>query len=286
MNDNKYFFKGFLFSLFGHLAVVVLLTATFESNLDDFGKPIVYSITLERGKKAGGISQAPKDKKKQQVAPPKKVKAEPPVKVEQKTQRDSKEKPPVEDAEVSLAEKETPQPTPKPKPKPKPKPTPKPKPKAKPKATPKPKKKAAPKKKEPSLSEINKRLQAAVQRYSGPSTNAGGKGFGGVGGGSKTGFGGGQLRPPEFFQYQKTLEYYIKSGWRWHDTSSDLRARVCFEISEKGDVSDVTLCGSSGNSRYDESVIRAVRKANPLPPPPANVYHFFKSVRFIFSPQE
>ncbi|MCB0332371.1 MAG: cell envelope integrity protein TolA [Bdellovibrionales bacterium] len=285
MNDNNYFWKGFLFSFVGHLAVVVFLTTTFESTLDDFGKPIVYSVTLDRGKNVGGITQAPKEKKKEPIAPPKKVAAEPPVTVQEKSSKEQKEEP-QPDAEVSLAEKETPQPTPAPTQKPKPKATPKPKPK--PKATPKPKpqKKVPPKKKEPTLAEINKRLQDAVQRYSGPSTDAGGEGFGGVGGDSKSGFGGGQLRPPEFFQYQKTLEYYIKSGWRWHDTSSNLRARVCFAISQSGEISDVHLCGSSGNSLYDESIIRAVRKANPLPPPPAKVYDFFKSVRFIFSPQE
>src|SRR5690606_8562067 len=39
------------------------------------------------------------------------------------------------------------------------------------------------------------------------------------------------------------------------------------------------LAATSGNNRFDESVVRAVQKASPVPPAPDRLYHQFKEVR-------
>ncbi|MCB0353948.1 MAG: TonB C-terminal domain-containing protein [Bdellovibrionales bacterium] len=282
MSDNRDFSYGFSVSLVGHIVLLYLLVSLGGDGNYHFGDEIVYSVTLEGSAKKGGESQVP-DKKSSQVAPPKKV-AEALDKV--KAEEEKAEK----DAEVSLAkETPTPQPTPVPTPKATPKPTPKATPKPTPKSTPKPpppKPKATPVKKPlPKKVNIDEELQKAVQRYTGESTNAGGEGFGSVGGRQGKGFGGGELRPPAFFAYQKLLERFIRSGWRWHDPAAPLEARVCFRISPEGKLSDIALCGTSGNSQYDSSVLRAVAKADPVPAPPAEVYRFFEEVRMTFRPE-
>lgn len=291
-NRDRVYLFGFASSVLGHLALAIVVMFQGLGLGSDFGKPIVYSVTIERGDKVGGIAQAPK-KDKSQIAPPKAVqepiksKPAPKKEVEEKKIESKTEPEPVEEPEVSIAEP-TPAPTPAATPAPTPESTPKPTPQStpKPKATPKPAPKSTPKPapKKLSAAEIDKRLQQAVQRYSGESTDAGGKGFGSVGGGERGGFGGGQVRPPEYFEYQGILMQFIKTGWRWHDRNSSLSARVCFEISPEGVLSEIRLCGASGNNTYDSSVLRAVQKANPVPPPPEGVYQYFREVRMSFSP--
>ena len=135
------------------------------------------------------------------------------------------------------------------------------------------------------LDEINRELAARVEQYTGESINAGGSGYGSVGGGRAGQYGGGQVRPPEFFRFQSILESHVKRGWRWHDSSASLRASVCFRIAPSGQLSQVRLCAPSGDRNFDSSVVRAVQKANPAPVPPRSVYHFFQSVRITFTPQ-
>ena len=135
--------------------------------------------------------------------------------------------------------------------------------------------------------DIDKRLNAAVQRYTGESTDAGGEKRFGAGklGGNK--MGGGEVRPAAFFIYRDLLKNHIKSGWRWYDTSAALLAVVQFDLAPSGAIDNIRLLESSGNALFDESVIRAVAKANPAPQPPPEVYEaFFKSVTMRFDPRE
>ncbi len=277
--EKSLYLRGLLLSSIGHLGLFLGIFSNLGQGIQST-PPIIYSVSLEGGKSLGGISQVSRVNKKEDLAPPKKVQDQKTAPREQRVEKD---------AEVSLNEEKK-KPTPAPTPEPTPKQTPKPQSTPKPKATPAPpvKVKATPKpvvKKEPTLEEINKKLQQAVQRYAGESSQAGGQGFGaGKLGGS--GMGGGVQRPPAFFHYLKTLETYIKSGWRWHDDRAALESRVCFAISEQGELSQIELCGASGNHEYDDSVLRALYKANPVPPPPAEVYEYFKQVRMTFAAQE
>ncbi len=278
----KEFRVGLFFSLIFHgvLFYCMLFLATPAWN--KMGEPVVYSITLEGGKTLGGISQVPKDDKKSPVAPPKAVSGSP-------EKSESKQKLVEEDktAEVSLMEKAEQE---KKLAEQKKKEEEEKKLAEKKKADDAAKKAAddkakAEKQKQQSAAELNKQYQQAMQRYLGESSDAGGKGFGAARlGGS--GMGGGVLRPPEFFTYRDLLKRTIKQGWRWFDTSSEIHALAYFEIAKDGTIGNVSIVQGSGNREFDDSVIRAIYKASPVPPPPDNVYEFFEKVRIEFDPSE
>jgi TonB family protein len=270
---------GIYSSVTAHVLLAIVVFFGFSWGGDDFPEPIVYSVSIEGGKMLGGKSQVAKDDKPSPISPVKNVTADSSPETEQKPEEKAPEKEiePAEDAEVSIAEKKaTPKPTP----------APKVTPKATPKATPPPTKADTKTKQKSDGDEVDKRLQAALQRYLGESSDAGGKGFGAgkVGG---AGMGGGVVRPPEFFMYEKILRSRIKEAWRWYDTAAPLITQVAFEIEPDGLVKNVRVTKGSGDSSFDESVVRAVLKASPLPPPPEKVYQlYFKSVRITFDPRE
>jgi len=124
-----------------------------------------------------------------------------------------------------------------------------------------------------------------MQRYLGESTESTGKGFGAAKLGGN-GMGGGVQRPPEFFTYRQILRDSVKRGWKWYNTQAALVTWVTFDIGPDGVISNVSVSEGSGNREFDESVLRAVYKASPLPPPPATVYNDFRSVRLSFDPRE
>jgi len=82
--------------------------------------------------------------------------------------------------------------------------------------------------------------------------------------------------------YQNELQAHVKSGWRWMQRTDRLRTLIKVKISSNGDLTDVRIVESSGNSNFDDSVVRAVRKASPVPPPPKEFYADFSDVRFWF----
>jgi colicin import membrane protein len=279
---------GLSLSVVGHIIIAIVLLVKVLPEMGQFEDPIVYSISIEGGKTLGGISQVPKDDKPSPVTPLKNVAAQtekdpPVVKPEPKKEQPPEE--PVDDAEVSVADKKpTPQPTPQaPKPTPASKPTPK--------ATAVPTKKPEAKKDTKTTpksdgDEIDKRLQAGLQRYLGESTRANGQGFGAAKLGG-AGMGGGRVVPPEVIAYQKLILARIREAWRWYDVNAALITQLTFDIAPDGVVRGVKIVKGSGNDGFDESVQRAIVKASPLPPPPSSVYEqYFKSVRITFDPRE
>lgn len=236
---------------------------------------IVYSISLEGGSVLGGREQLPA-KDKQILAPAKNVATAPEQpKVEEK---------PEPDAEISLK-----QPTKAPTPAPKQTPAEKPDKKVdQKKPEPKPTKPPEDKSKVKALQkdDVERDYQKALQRYLGESSDGGGKGFGAAKLGPGKGMGGGVQMPPEFFTYRQLLRSRIRSGWRWFDVKTSLVTRVSFRIDRQGEISDVQVVSSSGNREFDDSVLRAIAKANPLPPPPDSVYEQFKYVLMNFDPRE
>jgi colicin import membrane protein len=283
-NDpDDYWNRSLTASVVGHLIIGIIVIFGAFPNWGELPEPVVYSISIEGGTSIGGKSQVAKDDKKSPVAPVKNVAAP----EEQETKEKAKpEKVPEkelapEDAEVSIAEKK---PTPVPKTTPvKATPTPKkndkkPDPKDR-KATDKPKQKS-------DGDELDKRLQAAMQRYTGESTDAGGKGFGAAKVGGQ-GMGGGEVRPPEFFAYERLLRSKVKEAWRWYGTNQAIITVVVFDIRPDGEVRNLRIDKSSGDESYDDSVYRAILKASPLPRPPESVYEkYFKSVRITFDSRD
>lgn len=82
------------------------------------------------------------------------------------------------------------------------------------------------------------------------------------------GGGGDTLRGLPFILYTQEVKQRVKQSWIVAEHKSGLTAVVRFGILANGEVVGVELAERSGDIVFDESAIRAVRKANPLPPPP------------------
>lgn len=274
--DEGLYLRGLLASIVLHLLLVAVFVIELRNTVFPDDRFVVYSISVEGGKNLGGISQVPKDEKTA-IAPPKVINEPLPPKTRAETVKRvmPKAEPPKpvsdEKAEVSLAEK----------PKVKKVEPPKPKPTEAPKAAqPKPKPTAA----KPPV-DYNREYQKAMQRYMGESSDAGGAGFGAAALGGKS-MGGGVQRPPEFFIYFDRLKAHIKDKWNWYDARAALRAEVVFYMEADGRIFGVELVQSSGVAEFDASVLRALAKANPAPPPPPKVYQFYRKVNMHFDPRE
>jgi TonB family protein len=100
-----------------------------------------------------------------------------------------------------------------------------------------------------------------------------GKGFGvGSGEGSL-----GILKDPEFLLYYKTVQDQIKKSWTFTSGSNDLTATVDFAIGPDGALHNLKIGTSSNDSAFDDSVLRAVRRAAPFPAPPEKFRDLFSS---------
>ena len=59
-----------------------------------------------------------------------------------------------------------------------------------------------------------------------------------------------------------------------------------FSIQENGEIFGVKLLRPSGDPSYDDSVVRALKKASPLPPPPERHRTDFADVELTFRPKD
>ena len=91
---------------------------------------------------------------------------------------------------------------------------------------------------------------------------------GGMGGGAP----GTVKLPAELREYFRRLEEAVREAWVLPEPVAREAGRLIVElrivIERDGRVSDTRIERSSGNSYFDESVRRAIRKASPLPVPP------------------
>ena len=106
----------------------------------------------------------------------------------------------------------------------------------------------------------------------------------GTGAGGK-GSGGGVLRGMEFVAYRNEMLNLIKDRWTWIGRRRDLEVTVGFGVAADGGVFGLKLLKSSGDASYDESVVRAVRRASAsLRPPPPRYAREFAEVEVTFRP--
>ena len=87
----------------------------------------------------------------------------------------------------------------------------------------------------------------------------------------------GILQDPEFLLYYKTVQDQIKKAWVITGGSNDLTATVDFAIGPDGTLTGAKIGESSNDSAFDDSVIRAIRRAAPFPPPPDKFRDQFSS---------
>jgi TonB family protein len=91
-----------------------------------------------------------------------------------------------------------------------------------------------------------------------------GEGYGvGTGKGSM-----GIQQDPQFLLYYQMVQDRIKKAWNYVGGSADLTTSVTFAIGPDGSLTGVKLTQSSRDPAFDDSVIRAIRRAAPFPPPP------------------
>lgn len=93
---------------------------------------------------------------------------------------------------------------------------------------------------------------------SGPATLGGAPGAGG----------GGTVRGLEYIMYTEQVKRRVKENWIVAERRDRLNAIVRFNVQPDGEISALEMLQSSGDPTFDQSVLRAVNKANPLPPPP------------------
>jgi colicin import membrane protein len=127
---------------------------------------------------------------------------------------------------------------------------------------------------------------ALMKRYSGVSTDAGGQGSGaGALNPTAKGTGGGELRSAEHLRYEELLRQTLYGNWSWPMARRDLVARVQFTLYPDGNVQDITIVTSSGVREFDDSVLRAVKRSIPVPPPPASIAKDYKRPIILFKPE-
>ncbi len=100
------------------------------------------------------------------------------------------------------------------------------------------------------------------------------------------GTGGGIVKSAEFIRYQNIIKDRVKSSWTWPERRTDLKVTVNVSIQENGEITGVRLAGTSGDRSFDDSVIRAIRRASPLPPPPEDFRKEFMDVILPFNSKD
>ena len=122
--------------------------------------------------------------------------------------------------------------------------------------------------------------RARLQREARAKQNAAGSGTAGGG----LGRGGGIVRAMEFVIYRNEMLDRIKERWTWIGKRTDLEVTVGFGVNVDGTIFGLKLLKTSGDRSYDESVVRAVRRASPLSRPPARYAREFAEVELTFRP--
>jgi colicin import membrane protein len=90
----------------------------------------------------------------------------------------------------------------------------------------------------------------------------------------------------EFIIYQNRMLSSIKDNWAWVGQKSNLKVVVHFSIKDSGEITGLKIVQPSGDQSYDESVLRAVKKSSPLPPPPEGSRKDFADVELTFRPKD
>ena len=109
-------------------------------------------------------------------------------------------------------------------------------------------------------------------------------------GGSALGAGGrggpGIVKGMDYVIYQNRMLSTIKNNWVWVGPRSNIKVVVHFNIRDNGEIVGLKIVQSSGNSSYDDSVLRAVRKSSPLPALTENIRNGFSEVELAFRPED
>ena len=116
---------------------------------------------------------------------------------------------------------------------------------------------------------------------------ASGQASGGGGGGGTGGTGAFGIQPIDF--YRSLLPDHINNNWVFNEQlfsgRTDLVSVIVIKIMQNGEISDIWFEKKSGNSYFDDSVFKAVKKSNPLPPLPKEYTRPHYDLGLIFTPK-
>ena len=80
---------------------------------------------------------------------------------------------------------------------------------------------------------------------------------------------------------QQVTRNWIKPA----NVTPGLKATIAVRLTRNGEVISATMSESSGDQRFDDSIVRAVLKASPLPVPrDPKYYEFISTFNFLFDP--
>jgi colicin import membrane protein len=137
------------------------------------------------------------------------------------------------------------------------------------------------------VAQVKNRTQAQQKASQEDALSAGtGEGLGSASLGTGKPGGGGVVKGIDFIAYQNRMLSTIKANWAWVGQNNNLKVVVQFQIRDDGDISKLEIVQPSGDPSYDESVLRAVTKSSPLPPPPENYRKDFSEIRITFRPKD
>jgi colicin import membrane protein len=88
--------------------------------------------------------------------------------------------------------------------------------------------------------------------------------------------------------YKAEIPYHIEKNWAFSEQLSggdtDLIAVVIIKIMQNGEIKDIWFEKKSGDSYFDESAFKAVKKSDPLPELPKEYLKPYYSLGLIFTP--
>ncbi len=135
------------------------------------------------------------------------------------------------------------------------------------------------------LEKVRQRVKGAGDQAR-PAKNTKNSKRGASSGAARQGDGGGvgPVRGLQFILYTEQVKRQVKQSWIVAELKTGLTVIVRFGIQANGQVFDVEFAQRSGDMAFDESAVRAVRKASPLPPPPAAYRYEFarQKVEVVF----
>jgi colicin import membrane protein len=118
-----------------------------------------------------------------------------------------------------------------------------------------------------------------------PLSSGPGEGVGAAASG-EGGKGGGVVKGVEFIIYRNKMLQLIKERWIWAGRRTNLEVTVRFGIRDNGEIVGLRIIQPSGDKSFDDSVMRAVRGANPLAAPPEAYRGDFSDVELTFRPAD
>jgi colicin import membrane protein len=128
------------------------------------------------------------------------------------------------------------------------------------------------------------RVKARVQPRDNSEFTEEARGAGPIAKGGAAGEGGGGIaRGIEFILYTQELQRRVQESWIVAEKQPGLVASVSFKIQPDGEIQELELTQSSGDGVFDQSVVRAIRKAAPFPPPPQSYAQEFATQKIFMN---